>query len=263
MNKIKLDTEERLLFEDTETYDSNGLNKNSIKTYRTEIDIPFNIHGVHPGEGKEKATIESSAWDNREDRINVEFNFSAWDGSNSGSATLHFSSIEKIDELADALKKEFFARKDIIEARKELKEQGYIKHPGSYITEPTLMQRAKIETGKYYWDIDALEPTAAFAPEEYNHEEGDWYSEKAHKIIDKLENSCETFPELNLDKLSTRGTHYLSSYGYGITNHKVRLETDKRRKKKVCTLRYADGSTKTIDGHWELWNGNFQEVSEW
>ena len=179
------------------------------------------------------------------------------------SDTFGFALIEALASGTPIITIDGFARKDIVAARKELKEQGYTNHPGSYITEPTLMQRAKIETGEYYWDIDALEPTAAFAPQDYKREAGDWYSENAYKFIDKLENSCEAFPELNLDKLSTRGTHYFPSYGYGITNHKVRLETDRRRKKKVCTLRYADGSTKTIDGHWELWLGNFQEVTEW
>lgn len=265
MKIINKDIEDRIIYVDTDTYDSNGRHVSEMSQYRKPIDLQFNISGVSPNDENESSYIKSEAYLDKKDRTHVSLELWNSDGDRYGGATIHFTSIEEIDQLAEQLKEEFRAREDICDAREQLENEGWEKHPDSYKTQPTLMERCWIETGEYFWDIDKLESTAAFYPDEYKFADTqfDSYKNEAYKWIENLKKSCKQYPELHLYNLATKYAFYLSSYAYGVRNHKQRLETDRRRKKKVCTLIYADGTTKTIDGHWEFWYGNFQEVVEW
>lgn len=192
------------------------------------------------------------------------------DRDESGTFSMYFKSREEVIDFAEKCLDAFAIK----EAKVNLKEQyqasdlysNYI-HPDAFNSFPTLEEKLKIESGRYYWDINKLVEITEDTDEEITDslwhydvdEDGnfkpDWFNKKAEAKLEgfargkMIDWSSEDYQGINLSKLAT---FYVGGYDKGYYHTKVRLESDRRKKKDITVFVFADRTVKELDGIWNI-----------
>ena len=156
------------------------------------------------------------------------------------------------------------------------------KHPDVLAHFPSLLDKTKCETGRYYWagdenmvkEINKLTPQEILdAHDSYDVDEDgkfepDYQNERAEDILEGLlagiESNWETerWQGIRLADLQTGigASRYNSD---GITQTKGKNPEDKRRKQWTTTFKYTDGTSETLIGYWNITRSGTLQRNTW
>ena len=156
------------------------------------------------------------------------------------------------------------------------------KHPDILKHFPSLLDRTKCRTGRYYWDAslnkvqeitkdtpeDILEAHDSYDVDEDGKFEPDYDNERAEDVLEGLlagiESNWDTerWQGIRLADLQTGigAGRYNSD---GISQNKGRNPEDKRRKQWTTTFNYTDGTCETLVGYWEITRSGTLQRNTW
>ena len=156
------------------------------------------------------------------------------------------------------------------------------KHPDVLAHFPSLLDKTRCETGRYYWDgstnkvveitkdtpQEILDAHDSYDVDEDGKFEPDYANERAEDILEGLlagmDNNWETerWQGIRLADLQTGmgASRYNSD---GISQHKGRNPEDKRRKQWTTTFKYTDGTSETLVGYWNITRGGTLQRNTW
>jgi hypothetical protein len=145
------------------------------------------------------------------------------------------------------------------------------KHPDVLAHFPSLLDKTKCRTGRYYWDgslnkvveitkdtpKEILEAHGSYDVDEDGNFEPDYDNERAEDMLEGLlagiESNWDTerWQGIRLADLQT-GIGASRYNADGISQTKGKNPDDKRRKQWTTTFKYTDGTSETLIGYWEI-----------
>lgn len=235
----------------------------------TELKNSFNINHLYArGEGDTSNLYISH--DSYGDSISVNGYVKDTSRDEYGQFQIYFDSRESVIEFAEKCLDSFAIADEYKNLKKEYKESKLYEsytHPDAMNYYPSLEEKLLIESGRYYWDINKLVEITEDTPEEildslWNYqtdENGNFESCYTNQKAEQKLKGFKAGKEINWDSedyqginLSNLGTFYIGGYDKGYYHTKVRLESDKRKKKDVTVFVFADRTTKQLDGIWDI-----------
>jgi hypothetical protein len=156
------------------------------------------------------------------------------------------------------------------------------KHPDVLAHFPSLLDKTKCRTGRYYWDgslnkvveitkdtpEEILEAHGSYDVDEDGNFEPDYDNERAEDTLEGLlagiESNWDTerYQGIRLADLQTGlgPSRYNSD---GITQTKGKNPEDKRKKQWRTTFKYTDGMSETLIGYWEITRAGTLQRNTW
>tara|TARA_A100001515_G_scaffold67364_1_gene53535 strand:- start:53 stop:1009 length:957 start_codon:yes stop_codon:yes gene_type:complete len=192
-------------------------------------------------------------------------------GTQDGGFSIYFDNKEQVISFANKCLDMLL----IAEERKALDERykgnwNDGKHPDIYKHFPSMIEKIKCETGRYYWDaslnkaVEITEDTDQnIIDSQYYRDcdddgnfEPDWKNEEAEEKLLGLEAGIksnwdeEHYQGINLAEIQTGvGDGYRRE---GISQHKGKDPNDKRRNQWTTKFYMTDGTVETLVGYWEM-----------
>ena len=197
--------------------------------------------------------------------------------------SIYFDSKEQIIQLAEQCLNMLLVSEESTALRQRY-EGNWLdgKHPDILKHFPSLLDRTKCRTGRYYWDAslnkvqeitkdtpeDILEAHDSYDVDEDGKFEPDYDNERAEDILEGLlagiESNWDTerWQGIRLADLQT-GIGAGRYNADGISQSKGRNPEDKRRKQWTTTFYYTDGTCETLVGYWEITRGGTLQRNTW
>ena len=156
------------------------------------------------------------------------------------------------------------------------------KHPDVLAHFPSLLDKTKCLTGRYYWEGDEnmvkeinkltpqeiLDAHDSYDVDEDGKFEPDYQNERAEDMLEGLlagiESNWETerWQGIRLADLQT-GMGASRYSADGITQTKGKNPEDKRRKQWTTTFKYTDGTSETLVGYWIITGSGTLQRQQW
>jgi len=203
-------------------------------------------------------------------------------GTQEGGFSIYFDNKEQVISFANkCLDMLLIAqeRKALDERYKDSWNDG--KHPEIYKHFPSMIDKVRLETGRYYWDaslnkaieIDATTDQDIIDAHYYRdidsdgNFEPDWRNEDAEEKLLGLEAGLQSnweeehYQGINLAEIQTGvGDGYRR---LGISQHKGKDPNDKRRKQWTTKFYMTDGTIETLVGYWVMTNAGTIKRNEY
>tara|TARA_Y100000361_G_scaffold21899_1_gene17118 strand:- start:1693 stop:2628 length:936 start_codon:yes stop_codon:yes gene_type:complete len=197
--------------------------------------------------------------------------------------SIYFDNKEQIIQLAQQCLNMLLVAEESGEIARRYKDNWLDgKHPDVLAHFPSLLDKTRCETGRYYWDgstnkvveitkdtpQEILDAHDSYDVDEDGKFEPDYANERAEDILEGLlagmDNNWETerWQGIRLADLQTGmgASRYNSD---GISQHKGRNPEDKRRKQWTTTFKYTDGTSETLVGYWNITRGGTLQRNTW
>ena len=247
-------------------FDVNGIYGHGSSVFKQRLYITTDRHQG----GISLTGYASRDKENRSDREQANF-------------SIYFDSKEQIIQLAEQCLNMLLVSEESTALRQRY-EGNWVdgKHPDILKHFPSLLDRTKCMTGRYYWDAslnmvqeitkdtpeDILEAHDSYDVDEDGKFEPDYENERAEDILEGLlagiESNWDTerWQGIRLADLQT-GLGAGRGYSNGMSQNKGRNPEDKRRKQWTTTFNYTDGTCETLVGYWEITRGGTLRRNTW